>query len=558
MASRRKDQAGTGRTPSGQFAPGRSGNPSGRPPGSGREFRNDAADPAVIAPTAQRQVRADSYVKGGQREVRSDGYVNAWTGHGTRRDRRTATRFQTSIVRDLTAIDMRRGNWLAGRICEWLPEEGFRRGFDLKLPKKDQATKAMSMIQQLQLDTKFRDAVAMERTVGGSALFPVLEGAVGDLSEPLDLDSKTPGITKLSAVHLFEARELMPLSWYTDVTNPKFGRPEVYRLFPLNVRGGVIQIIEVHETRLAVFPGKHFTREFLPGQRLGWGDSVLTRPAEVLADVGLSWGSAATILHNFTQRVLKLDQLADILKEADGERLVQKRADVMAMVSGVLGMMPIDSKDELVNLTTSVAGLADLLNHFMVVLAAAADMTVTRLFGTSAKGLDATGENDVRGDYDRVGNEQSRWTPLLEWLIRLLLLSTDGPTGGIEPDVWSIGWRPLWTPSEKEEAERRYIVAQTDQIYYNIGSASSDDIAESRWDGDEYSAEMRIDWKARAEQAKAQEVQAAKLDAAAVAALGRQPQQGQQPTATDAKPTSDTQSSAPARAPAPVMDKREG
>jgi phage-related protein (TIGR01555 family) len=490
------------RLPNGQFPPGQSGNPAGR---------------------RAKQIR----------QVRADGYVNAFTGHGTRRDRRTATRHRTTIINDLEAIDQRRGNWLAKRIIELLPDEGIRRGYQLKMPTKKQAEQVQSALESLGLNDKVKEAWQMERTVGGSALFPVLDGAVGELHDPLDLE--TPRIVSVKALHLLEARELTPASWYTDLTNPRFGRPETYRLWPLSGGGaGSAQTVIVHESRLAVFPGARFTREPLPGQRLGWGDTALTPVNEVLADFGLSWGSAATILHNFAQRVIKFDRLAEILAEADGEAIVQKRFTVMDMAANVLQALPLDKEDEFVTMSTSVAGLADLLVQFAQLIAAAADMPLTRLFGMSPAGMNATGESDTRGWYDRVGNGQARLTPLVEWMIRLVLLSTEGPTNGKEPDTWSLEWLPLWTPSEKEEAERRLLVAQSDKIYYEMQSASNDDIAKSRWGGDTYSPDMTIDWKAREAQRKADEqaaeqLAAGDLDPADVAALGHKPASAEPP-----------------------------
>jgi len=71
--------------------------------------------------------------------VRSDGLINAFTGHGTGRDRRRATFHHTRPVLDETALDLRRGNWIAARICELLDDDAFRRGYELKLDDKDTA-----------------------------------------------------------------------------------------------------------------------------------------------------------------------------------------------------------------------------------------------------------------------------------------------------------------------------------------------------------------------------------------------------------------------------------
>ena len=71
------------------------------------------------------------------------------------------------------------------------------------------------------------------------------------------------------------------------------------------------------------------------------------------------------------------------------------------------------------------------------------------------------------------------------------------------PKTWSIEPNPLWQPSESEQATTRKTIAETDQIYYTMNAATSEDIAESRWGGDTYSSDMHIDIKARKAQAEA-------------------------------------------------------
>ena len=480
----------------GTFPPGVSGNPAGRP----------------------------------RRQQRADGYVNAFLGHGTTRDRRTVTTHRTCAVNDLTAIDLRRGNWLAARVCELPDADAFRRGFELKLDDKEQAEEVMGAAEALCIAKRVMAAGQMERTCGGAALFPVLEGALGPLDAPLELDAGSPRIARVAAIHLLEPRELVPVYWYTDLTSEKFRRPSHYQLWPLSGGAGAsARTVIVHESRLAIWPGLRFTEQTLPGQRLGWGDSVMNRVAEVLADFGLSWGSAATILHNFSQRVFKLKDLTEMLRVEGGEALLQKRVAAMDMVANALRALPIDANDDMINVTTSVAGLADLLIQFAQLISAAADMPMTRLFGMSPAGLNATGEHDAEGWYERVGQRQQDHTYNLEWLIRLLLLSADGPTAGKEPDIWSIEWRPLQKPSEKDDAETRKLAAEADKIYFEAGVLSSDDIAKSRFGGDTYSRETNVDWAARKKQQALEAKQAAAVvaaDPAAMAAMGRGPTPG--------------------------------
>lgn len=364
----------------------------------------------------------------------------------------------------------------------------------------------------------------MARAAGGAALFPVLEGSLPALSEPFVLEDVGKRIVKVKALHLLEPRELNPVKWYEDIEHPKFRLPEMYEVVPLSGGMSAPKRVEIHESRLFVFRGERVSHEALPGQRWGWDDNVLTPVHEAIFDYGISWGSAATLLQNFSQRVIKFKQLAEMLKETDGEAIMQKRVANMDMVANVLRALPLDAEDELVNVSTSVGGLSDLLVELAQVVSAAADMTMTRLFGRAPAGLNATGEYDQDGDHERIETEQvDVYTDPVESVLRMVMLSTDGPTKGNEPPDWSVAWNPLKSQSPKEIAETRKLDAERDQINIDAGVYSPRTAAESHYKGDAYNPEITIDWAEWERQDKINQEQAAAIAAnpADVAALGR-------------------------------------
>lgn len=83
-------------------------------------------------------------------------------------------------------------------------------------------------------------------------------------------------------------------------------------------------------------------------------------------------------------------------------------------------------------------------------MSGAADVPVTRMLGQSPKGMNSTGESDLRNYYDHVAAKQKvELTPNLARLDRALIRHALGA----EPDdVWYT-WRPLYQPSDKEKAE---------------------------------------------------------------------------------------------------------
>lgn len=466
--------------------------------------------------------------------ARRDGWINSASGHGTSRDRRTLTQFGLDIVTDVEALQMWRSDWLAARIIETVPREAFRRGWALKIDGnrgKEQAEQVDALCEELSLAQKLSLAAQYERAFGGGAIYPVVEGAAGDLSQPLDEGR----IARVRALHVLEPRELMPVAWVGDINSPHFGQPERWRLSSVASSRGAASLgsLEIHASRLITLPGLRVSSQIQPGQRPGWGDSELSRPHQVMADFGLAWGSAATLLADFAQGVLNLDGLSEILASEDGEELVAKRLAVLDMARSSLRSMVIDTKDQFARSTTPISGLSDVLTQFAQLVAAAADMPVTVLMGMSPAGMNATGAFDLRAWYDRISAQQlHRYQPPLERLLRLLLLSTSGPTRGKEPAVWSVEWLPLWEPTEQERATTRKLVADTDKVYVDAGVVSPDDVARSRWRGDTYSAEMQIDWAAREAQAELDD-ERLELDDEALAAMGRKPRRGADEVVTE-------------------------
>lgn len=472
---------------------------------------------------------------GGGRKVkgtRRDGFANEYSGIGTDRDRRTKTTYNSIVVDDLYGLELLRSDDIMERIAALLPREALRRGVNVKVSAdengKETAEKMHDDCERLSLVERVRHARVIERACGGSAIFPVFDGAVGDLEE--DLADYEDSIVGIKALHILEPRELQPVQWYTDITHPKFRKPMKYRLQALSgATGKPLSPVIIHESRLVIFGGIRVSNQVRSGQRPGWGDSVYNKCFEVVADFGIGWGSAATIIHDFAHGVYKLADLDKILARKDGEQELQRRLSSMDQLRSALRAAIIAKDDEYSRVTTSVSGLADLLVQLAQRLAASADMPVTLLMGMSPAGMNATGESDIRGWYDRVEAERAYLREKVEQLLRWLWLSGDGPTEGVEPEQWSIEWPPLWQPSEVEVANVRKTIADTDNIYFNMGFPALK-IFESRWKGDTFSGEMsNIDWADLEKQAELDKEQAAALSQQDITAMGRAPGDDAQP-----------------------------
>lgn len=469
MASKKRAD---GRTSAGRFAPGKSGNPSGA------------------------------------KQIRIDDWQNFFTGLGMfGKDKRIGSQFNVATLSFQQLQDLWLGDDLASRAVETIPREALRQGYDVSISSGEDKsgagdqdpTELASEVQQklaaLGVDEYLETCGAYERGYGGAALLVGANDGQEDLTKPLNLAK----IRSLDWLTPLEPRELMPLYAYGDPRAPKYGQPEIYQLSSRSVLPSYSGLyanttMQIHESRLITFPGIRVSRYQTTTARGGWGEAVLSRVFRVLRDFNSAWASAGVLVTDFAQSVIKIAGLWEALA-LDGEKAFQNRLAAMEYGRGVTNAVTIDAGDSYERQQTPLSGLPDLLEKFAVRLAAACDMPLTLLFGTSPAGMNATGESDVRFFYDRVAAYQHRkMEPALRRLCQIIFRTVGSK---VEPDKWSVKFRPLWQDSAKDKAAAMLTQAQADVAWIGAGVISPEEVASSHWGKGEYDPNLTIDFDAR-------------------------------------------------------------
>jgi phage-related protein (TIGR01555 family) len=457
---------------------GVSGNPTGK--------RKDAADVPVAQILAQAGVET----------WRGDGWSNVLTGLGTSsKDKRLGTSFGAGNgITWPEAMAMWREDDLAARVIEVPPNEMLRQGWRLCIGSdraaKDREEATVTLCDELGLDDKLALGLCYERAYGGGALFlGVRDGRM--LTEPVNENA----IRGLDWITTIEPRELTPVGWYADPKAPRFGDVAIWRYTPTppgpNAAGSTASSyssIDIHESRLATFPGIKVSA-LQVAQAYGWGASALDRVYAVLRDFASAWAGAGLIAADFAPPVFKMKGLNEVIAQDKGS-ILRNRLAAIELARGLARVALIDAdREEYKRETVNIAGLPELLDKFAARFAAAADMPLTLLMGTSPGGLNATGDSDIRFFYDRMKSAQiKKLLPRLRKVVKYLLLATGG-----EPDHWSIEFNPLWQPSAKEVADTRQVHATTDAVYLQWGVLTPDEVRDSRFSGDGYGDEVQID-----------------------------------------------------------------
>jgi phage-related protein (TIGR01555 family) len=426
---------------------------------------------------------------------RVDGWANVLTGVGTvlggqgrsSYSYQGAERLGEGMLEELYHSDA-----YAARICEAVPKHALRRGFTVKVGDIATETAVQQAVTRLHVVPRLREAWTWARVFGGGAVLLGCDDG-RDPAEPLD----TVALRRVLFVTSVTSRELWPETWELDPLNERFGEPVIYRLTRVGGGGGM-DTSRVHHSRLVRFEGLPTTRQ----RRItlkGWGESYLQRAHDLLVE----WNGAHTAVNDLVQQssigVFKMKDLMSLVA-SDPDGTLKKRMEAMDLARSVAKSILLDSEGEAYERVEvgALTGLPDLLDRYSLRLAGALEMPVSILLGREPAGLNATGEADTRAWYDSIDAERETiLKPAVERIVRLVLLSQEGPTSAKEPEGWSVEFPPLWQPTESERATLRKTVADTDAVYLQNGVLTPEEVARSRFRPEGWSAETEVDIAAR-------------------------------------------------------------
>lgn len=433
-------------------------------------------------------------------QLRDDsGWQNIFTGLGVvGKDKRLGSSFCASPITQEEADQVWRGDDIAARIVEIIPDEMLRQGFETCVQKGKDGQEAKDVGEAIDAEHRrlntvehVRRALYFSRAFGGGGILLGVDDGMS-LDKPLIPER----VKSFKFMNVFSPRELIAQTYYSDPLQARFGEVATYRLMPINVPPGsvITGFPLVHESRIIRFDGNFTTRATsLRNTQPGWDDSIFVRVLQVINDFQMGYQGSALLMTDFSTPVLKIKGLAKLLAAADSKAMAE-RARALEITRSIARVSIMDADEEYKRESTPVTGLPDLLEKVALRLAAATGIPVSLLMGQSPAGLNATGDADVRWFYDNVAAFRERKArPGFKQITQMIMLAKDGPTGGKEPDNWDLSFKPLWQLTEKETAELRFTQAQTDQIYIVNQVVTPQEIAKSRFGGDGYSIETKID-----------------------------------------------------------------
>jgi len=412
---------------------------------------------------------------------RTDGWSNVLAGLGGQNDKTIRTTKDDFLLTDddsLAAVYMSDG--LGRRIIDAVADDMTREW--IYLDDGDNSKESDSKIindelVRLGAEATMNEAIRWQRLFGGSL---IIVGAMDGRkpSEPLR-ENQIKNIEYLKVVDKTDV--LVGRSVFDkDVNSPTFGQIMQYYI-NYHISDGTYFPMLVHRSRIIPF-----YNDPIPARaRLGvtwdnryWGMSSLQSIYETLRDLGGITQSTLNLLYEFIIARFRIKDLSKIMQLPNGEALITSRLQVMNATKSIINAVIMDSEDDFERQYATTAGLPELIDRFMLMLAGASSIPVTRLFGRSPAGLNATGENDLRNYYDMVeANQRNRLLPSITRLVQLICAWKKVAT------VPKITFNSLYQLSEEEKTKIEKMEAETEKleadkwnVYVQMGAMDPDEV----------------------------------------------------------------------------------
>jgi phage-related protein (TIGR01555 family) len=425
----------------------------------------------------------------GNESLRVDGLVNALTGMGSRRDKSQYTTSTPIVFLTQEELENLYSEWIPKRIVDIVAEQSTRKGFKVLFGGEGAAAEEVSGIEQVIEDLYILENLGLAsknaRLFGGAVILLYIDdGRSAD--QPVDFRN----IRAIEGMEVLDRWQIAPV--INEDALYDYSKATHYQI----ISGDLIrqpQLVKIHKDRVLRFDG-----EWLPyrirQRNYGWGMSTLQSVYDSFRFYSTGISSAATLLTEFDIFVHKLRGLSSMLA-AGKEKDVRDRLVLNDMSKSIYRGYAIDAeKEELEFISRNFGGVGEILEKLRIDIIGASQIPHTILFGESPGGLGSTGRSEERDFTKHLGDYQaSHYKRPLQHLMKMIMMSKEGPTSGKVPESWRIKFNDLFELNEREKADVRARVAAVDGRYIQLGVLHPQEVADARYGGSEWSMELTLD-----------------------------------------------------------------
>lgn len=355
----------------------------------------------------------------------------------------------TRFSRDWQTINsLYRSHWVVRRIIDVIPEDMTKNGYKITTQLDPDAIKKLeTTFRRTSTHTKLLKGLKWGRLYGGAGALIMIDGQEDMLDQSLELDQVMPdsykGLLVLDRWSGITPNEEL----VDDPGDPEYGLPKSYTITCDTLNKG----IRVHHSRILRFMGRDlpYLEELAENY---WGASELEHVIDELRKRdNVSWNIAMlTFMANL--RVMKMDGMGMMLATGNenAQRDLYNTVQAMNSLMNNNSIQILGENDSYESHQYTFGGIADVYDRFMMDVAGAAEIPVTKLFGRSPAGMNATGESDMQNYYDTIEEKQeNELRPVYDKLLPIIMMSTFGAV----PDDFDYDFNPVRRPPVDEMAD---------------------------------------------------------------------------------------------------------
>lgn len=350
-------------------------------------------------------------------------------------------------------------HWLISAACEMPINDAVRRGWEVEgdsETSQDDINKLKKEDKRINIAGRIKEFGTFGRVYGFRVAIFLIDGYTAkDYAAPFNADGIKKGTYK--GILMPDPQFITPVILTNDPNDLDFYEPDYW----------LVSGIKYHKSHCVVY--KHSDTL---GQQLKplymYGSVPL--PQQIHEQVyqainAISEGNKLLM----TKRLWV--QNGDIAAMVADEAEVERRLQFITEQRNNHGVQLIDSDDGVSQMETTLAGVEDVIDQQLQIVASIARIPVNRLMQNQLKGFAATGESEENVYHETLESIQEKLTPLVE---KHSLYSMKNL--GIEVFDFHVKFNPMKALSDKEAAESVRFKAESDRLYMEMGAIDSQEV----------------------------------------------------------------------------------
>lgn len=347
----------------------------------------------------------------------NDGIENLTTGLGSTKDAKAYTEFSEINVTKEEIDIAYRYDWVLAKAVE-IPAKDMTKKWLLFTGKSKKTDLVKAQYKRLKVKAIVRKALVHKALYGAS--FIVIESQNKSLKGALNIQDP------IKALH-------------------------VYHKFSFEEKAD-----DIHKSRIYTMEQNEFK------------DSVLLKLKEAILNLLTSLEIPASLMHKADIDFLSIEGLAEALRKckknkdcSDAEEKILKRVQTMYEQLSLYKLGIKDSNEKYESFTKDLSNYDTLQSSYMQVVAGAADIPMTRMFGMAPQGMNSTGEGDLTNYHESLSASQDEFIePFLETINEVIFSSNSTKENG-----FSFEFAPIKDLSPEEVANIQKTKAETIALF---------------------------------------------------------------------------------------------